>query len=198
MEIGPVLYEAIHHAIGARRFMRRFAEQTIKAKSGNVVLDIGCGPGALLRYLDGATYIGIDHSEANIARARRAYGSRGRFICGDATSLARHQMPPIDIVVAYGLLHHVDDEAAKQTLRAATTSLKPGGRLITVDPCRHSEQSFIARWFVDADRGAHVRHPEHYAELCRSFFPNARMELRGQFPARNSVCVIQATRPSSP
>ena len=35
--------------------------------------------------------------------------------------------------------------------------LRPGGRFATIDPCYALGQSRIAKWFIDNDRGLHVR-----------------------------------------
>jgi SAM-dependent methyltransferase len=191
----PRVYEALATVLGVRRLMRSFTDTTVGAKEGDVVLDIGCGPGALLRYLNGATYIGIDYSERNIAQARREHGSRGRFICGNVVELAAHQLPPIDIAVAYGVLHHLDDEAALRMLHETERCLRPGGRLIALDPCFHPDQTFAQRFVNSKDRGAHVRQFSENVRLVRSVFSDAQADLVcGHLPLPHSVCIIQAEK----
>jgi 2-polyprenyl-3-methyl-5-hydroxy-6-metoxy-1,4-benzoquinol methylase len=137
---------------------QRFTDDVICPGGGDRVFDIGCGPGALLRCLPGTTsYVGFDRNEAYIQRARRMHGTRGEFICDDVADFARHALAPADIAVAIGILHHLDDNLASSMLRATANALKPGGRLITVDPCFHPEQSAIQRLVVSNDRGMHVR-----------------------------------------
>ena len=189
----PVVYETFQTLIGTRRWMRRFAQETIRAGSGERVLDIGCGPAALLRFLPGVAYIGIDYNEANIAQAKRIFGSRGHFICDEISNFTRHELAPVDIAVAIGMLHHVDDETALSLLNATAAALKPGGRLITADPCFHPEQSLVQRLVVSSDRGRHVRQFEHYGELCRAVFPQFRATFqRGHFPFPSSICIQEA------
>ena len=55
----PLGYEALHHLIGARRWLERFADDVICAR-------------------------GFDRNEAYIERAKRAHGNRGKFICSSA------------------------------------------------------------------------------------------------------------------
>jgi SAM-dependent methyltransferase len=195
----PVVYEAFHTLIGARRWMRRFADETIRARAGERVLDIGCGPAALLRYLPDVTYIGLDRNEADIALARRTYGERGRFICDDVGSFAGHALAPVDVAVAIGLLHHLDDDLAGQLLRSAAATLKPGGRLITADPCYHGAQSAIQRFVVSHDRGMHVRPFERYVELCGAILPQPKATFEhGHVPFPYSICIVQAAAPVGP
>lgn len=191
----PWIYEGFHHLIGARRWLRRFAQDVIRADPGARVLDIGCGPAALLRYLPGATYIGLDRNEAYIEQAKREFGDAGTFICGDVANFESYELPRVDIAVAIGLLHHLDDRLAVDVLRAACKTLKPGGRLVTADPCFHADQSALQRFVVSHDRGMHVRPFEQYMALCRTAFPApVATYSRGYSPLPYSICAMQAAR----
>jgi SAM-dependent methyltransferase len=193
----PLVYEAFHHLIGARRWMRQFAHEVVKPRDGDLVFDIGCGPGALLRSMPvTATYVGFDRNEAYIERARCMNGGRGRFICDDVSNFANHVLEPADIAVAIGFLHHLDDDLALTMLRQAANALKSGGRLVTVDPCFHPDQNALQRFVVSNDRGMHVRPFERYLELCSVVFsrPNGRFK-KGNLPFPHSVCIMEAVRP---
>jgi SAM-dependent methyltransferase len=192
----PIIYEVFHHLIGARRWMKRFARDVIDARDGDRVFDIGCGPGTLLRYLpQKVCYIGFDRNQSYIERARRVHAGRGNFICGDVAEFAGHGLAPADIAVAIGILHHLDDEVVRSLLRATASALKPGGRLIAVDPCYHPEQSAVQRFIVSRDRGMHVRPFDQYVALCKSEFQNYEAKFqRGHFPFPHSICIIEASR----
>jgi SAM-dependent methyltransferase len=192
----PIVYELFHHLIGARRWLQRFTDEVIRPRSGDRVFDIGCGPGALLRCLPETTsYVGFDRNEAYIERARRTHGTRGEFICDDVGNFAGHALAPADIAVAIGILHHLDDNLAAGMLRATANALKPDGRLITVDPCFHSEQSAIQRFVVSNDRGMHVRPYDRYVELAGAVFPDPKAAFqRGHVPFPHSICIIEAAR----
>jgi SAM-dependent methyltransferase len=190
----PAVYEAFHHLIGARAWLRRFTQEVIRAGAGDRVLDIGCGPGALLHYLPKSTvYIGFDRSQAYIARARRTHGPRGEFICDDLAHLPAYGIRSIDVAVAIGVLHHLDDELASDLLRTTANVLRPGGRLITVDPCFDESQSFLQRAFMSSDRGTHVRPFKRYVALCGAAFaqPNATLK-QGYFPFPHTICIMEA------
>jgi SAM-dependent methyltransferase len=191
----PWVYEVFHHLIGARRWLKQFADDVIRARGSDRVLDIGCGPGALLRCLPETTaYIGFDRNPLYIERAKRMYGSRGEFICDDVSNFASHALAPADVAVAIGILHHLDDGLASNLLRSIAYALKPGGRLITVDPCFHASQNGIRRFIISKDRGMHVRPFERYLDLCGQVFHKPNATLIGNFLFRDSICVVQAIR----
>lgn len=193
----PVVYEAFHHLIGARRWLKRFARDTIRPRPGDTVLDIGCGPAPLLAYLPSAVdYIGFDRNPSYLEQARRRNGSRGVFILDDVANFAAHALPPADIAVAIGLLHHLDDDLALGLLSATAKALKPGGRLITADPSFHPAMTALQRLVVSNDRGLHVRPFERYPEICSAVFPAPQAAYEaGHFPFPHSICVIEAVRP---
>ena len=71
----------------------------------------------------------------------------------------------------------------------------PGGRLITVDPCFHSEQSALQRFVVSNDRGMHVRPFDRYVELASAVFPRPKTTFqRGHWPFPHSICILQAVQ----
>jgi SAM-dependent methyltransferase len=75
-----------------------------------------------------------------------------------------------DIVLATGVLHHLDDEEAVELFELAARCLKPGKRLVTLDGCYVQGQSAMARIILSRDRGRFVRNEEAYSQLAASAF----------------------------
>lgn len=168
----PAVYNAFIRFVGGRDV---FADRYVRAKAGDRVLDIGCGPGTMLGLLpEGVEYLGADLSQDYIESARAAYGSRGTFICQRVDRSAFEGQGGFDIVIASGLLHHLDDDQAVDLIDIAHHVLKPGGRLVTLDGCYTPDQSALRRWIVSRDRGVHVRQSSAYVELARRRFPEVR------------------------
>src|SRR3954451_13404216 len=77
----------------SRDVMRRrsLAQEALAAQPGDVVLDVGCGPGFYVADIAerGAEVIGVDGSPAMLAVARRRIEGRdnARLLEGDATRL---------------------------------------------------------------------------------------------------------------
>jgi SAM-dependent methyltransferase len=75
-----------------------------------------------------------------------------------------------DIVIATGVMHHLDDPIVISMLRLAKLALKPGGRLITYDPGKFDKMSLYEKFFVKYDRGRSIRFERDYAALIGQVF----------------------------
>jgi SAM-dependent methyltransferase len=150
----------------------------IRPQPGDRILDVGCGPADILDLLPDVDYHGFDHSQRYIDKARARHGPRGSFHCGDVSEVASQEDGTFDIALALGLLHHIDDESAARLMETIWRLLKPGGRLITVDPAITGNQSALARYIVTRDRGQHVRSPDAYLALANRRFADVRANER--------------------
>jgi SAM-dependent methyltransferase len=170
------LYLALQKGVGADRVRYRCLEEA-ELKPGDRVLDVGCGPAYYFNRLPDVTYVGFDTSPAYIAYARRHYGDRGDFRCELLTEAHLDELRPVDVVLLFGLLHHLSDAESAALLDLAARALGPGGRVISVDPCLHPGQGRISRWMSENDRGEHVRTPEAFQALARASFGEVSAEV---------------------
>jgi cyclopropane fatty-acyl-phospholipid synthase-like methyltransferase len=88
------------------------------------------------------------------------------------------QLGKFDIVMAFGLTHHLDNEEARDLFRLGHTALKPGGRMITHDGCYVNGQSAFARYLLRSDRGRFVRTKPEYEQLAREYFDHIQFDIR--------------------
>jgi SAM-dependent methyltransferase len=160
------------------RFRERYIEEYVQPRPGERVFDIGCGPGDVLDHLPAVDYTGIDISPAYIRAAQGRFGCRGVFRCEDAAQAMLRQPASFDLVLANGVLHHLPDADARRLLLLARQALKPGGRLVTHDPCFVARQSRLARLLLRLDRGRFVRTQPGYAALARSIFRAVQSHIR--------------------
>jgi SAM-dependent methyltransferase len=186
------VYRTFQDALGADAFRRRLA-QWIDAAPGQRVLDIGCGPAAILAHLPaGIDYHGFDDSADYIAAARAQYGDRGHFWQARVEQQTLAELGRFDRVIAIGVLHHLDDEAAASLVALAARALAPGGMLLTYDPCWAANQGAIARALIARDRGEHVRDAHGYAALARTRFASVEPEVvRGHLRVPYTACVLR-------
>lgn len=172
-------YKLLMKSLGGHSARLTHVEKHIRPQPGFKILDIGCGPGDILEYLPGVEYLGVDLDADYIAHAESKYGSRGRFLCRNAAEIDAAEFETYDIVLATGLLHHLNDKEAIQLLQFASKALKTGGRLITYDGCYLEERQHpFDRWMLDSDRGKFVRTQKQYMSLASSVFPAITPHLR--------------------
>lgn len=165
----PGTYELWSRLVGSEHGRSELVREHVRPWSGARVLDLGCGPGGLVRYLGDVEYAGVDVDPDYIAHAKRLHGDQGEFRVGDATELAP-DLREFDIVVAFGVLHHLDDLGAGKLLDCAAGALTTGGRFVTVDPTLTPSQNRAARLVILADRGNYLRTPSQYERLASRVF----------------------------
>lgn len=135
------------------RFRGRLVELA-RLGTGESVLDVGCGTGALAlaakaRVGTSGQVCGIDPSPEMVARARRKATRRGADVWFEN---ARVEALPLadatfDAVLGTLMLHHVTDEHRPQALAEIARVLKPGGRFLAVDiGGRRGKHLSLHRW----------------------------------------------------
>lgn len=175
----PAGYRLFRWMVGGESGWNVHLTEYVKPAPGDKVLDLGCGPADVLDYLPAVNYTGLDISPEYIHSARQRFGSRGRFLCGDVgqATIAGEQ-GSFDLVLATGVLHHLDDAQASQLFALARLALRPTGRLVTYDGCYAPRQSRVARWLLAHDRGKFVRTQEEYVRLAAAQFASVEPQLR--------------------
>lgn len=175
----PFVYRLFSTIVGQGSARRVYVNEYIKPEAGNRILDIGCGPADILEYLpENIEFIGFDMSAEYIEAARKRFGHRGRFICQLLSLKIIEQMEPFDLVIAIGVLHHMDITDAKNLFILAQKALKPGGRLITIDPVFYAGQSRCEHYFISKDRGEFVRTDQEYRCLIPQSFSASKTAIR--------------------
>lgn len=175
----PVIYDALQNIMGAHQIRRELVENFVKPSPNSRILDIGCGTAEILPYLpDNVGYWGFDISRPYIEAAKSRFGSLGHFHCGLLDKTALNELPKFDVVLAIGVLHHLDDDVAANLFALAREALGEHGRMITIDPCLDPGQNPIARYLIRHDRGQNVRNSEGYQQLACQTFPTVQGTLR--------------------
>jgi SAM-dependent methyltransferase len=188
------LYQTVTGGVAARA---KLIAQYVRPEPGDHILDIGCGPGYVVRFLPaGVRYVGFDESAVYIRAARRRYGQRAVFHCERVREKTLAEGVYFDSVLAFGILHHLDDREALDLFRLALQGLRPGGRLFTLDGCYVPGQSAVARWLLDKDRGKNIRTREEYVRLAQTVFADVSASIRHDlFWVPYTALVLECRRP---
>jgi SAM-dependent methyltransferase len=173
----PIVYRAFWNLLGGPKYFGIFVDEYVRPEAGARILDIGCGPGTTPQYLPKVEYVGFDSSPEYIESARRRF-PQGTFVCDKVSEYTLSQRSYFDVVLAVGIIHHLDDVEARQLFHIAHQALKPGGRLVTLDGVLTTNQSPVARYLVSQDRGEFVRDQEGYVRIARQSFSDVRPAIR--------------------
>jgi SAM-dependent methyltransferase len=174
-------YSLFQNLVGGKRVRERLVQQYVRPEPAARVLDIGCGTAQIIEFMQDVRYVGYDLSAAYIEQARARYGDRGTFCVGDVRTMQSALNGQFQIVLAMGVLHHLDDEDALNLFDTAHKVLAENGRLITIDAAFAVGQHPLARWMIRHDRGKNVRTEAEMMALATRRFPTAKAELRHNF-----------------
>ena len=108
-------------------------------RPGQRVVEIGCGPGGLLREVHrrhpDVDLAGLDPDPEALERARRKLGPAVRLDRGFADALP-YPDASVDVVLSSFMWHHLEPADKAAALREVVRVLRPGGRLHLVDMIR--------------------------------------------------------------
>lgn len=115
--------------------MKYFVDRYVK--SGQKILDVGCGNGHIFELLKDkkVNYLGVDSSKTLISQARKKY-PRAKFKIADALNL-KFPKESFDLISSFAFLHHIpSQELRQQFLKNICQILKSKGYFICT--CWHS------------------------------------------------------------
>ena len=177
LEISSVYAKLMGFLLGTSTYPT-LVDEFIKPTSGCSVLDVGCGPAAILEFLQDVNYIGLDHNPNYIATATKKYGSKGTFICAGVDQLNGYGLKTFDRIIILGVMHHLDDSQLTQLMMSLKGRLNSGGVLITFDVAFEDKQKFVAKLLAKNDRGKFVRTKQQYLKFVEVAFNVEQADLR--------------------
>jgi SAM-dependent methyltransferase len=166
------LYKFFQFSVSRRKTSSVIREEILKPDGVQDVLDFGCGIGYHSLEFPNAKYLGIEPLQSCVKKAHKLFNETNRrFILGDHKTLKEIPDSSFDLILAIGVLHHINDDIVSEFLEESRRILRKGGRLTTFDPVLHKDQSIISRWVVKQDRGQWVRSESEYSKLLARYFP---------------------------
>lgn len=173
----PAAYNLWWTMIGGPNWAKVLVSDYVRAEAGTRILEIGCGPGTIAAYLPNSDYVGFDISSKYIETARKRF-PHAEFVCERVSQFSLDRQESFDVVLALAIVHHLDDNEARQLFQIAYDALKPGGKLVTFDGVFTDDQSAAARWLLSRDRGEYVRNEADYVTIASQVFTDVRPSVR--------------------
>jgi cyclopropane fatty-acyl-phospholipid synthase-like methyltransferase len=173
----PAAYQLWWNVVGGPALAKVLVNDYIQPNAGARILEIGCGPGTIFGYLPQSDYLGFDLSPEYIDLARRRF-PKARFVCERVSQFSLANEHNFDVVLALGIVHHLEDAEARQLFQIAYDALKPGGKLVTQDGVWTDDQSPAARWLLARDRGEHIRNERGYLGIASQVFSDINPSIR--------------------
>lgn len=164
----PILYDRM---VRPRLINERYILPNVHRALGRTpgrVLDFGCGTGCNAFIFDQFSYVGVDKDADRIAYATQAYtGYDFRAVRTDSLPF---DAASFDAVFVCGVLHHLDDDACSASLARIADVLRPGGRLLLLEPCFTRTHRIRNLAMAVFDKGRHIRDTATYAKLVERMF----------------------------
>jgi SAM-dependent methyltransferase len=125
------LLASVRRGSGIRRLAQMPYRRHIRAMGLGRVLDVGCGVGRNLVFLDG-NGVGVDHNQASVAVAR----SRGlTAYTGDEFVRSADAVPGgFDSLLVAHVLEHMTEPEARALLVEHLPYVRPGGTVVAICP----------------------------------------------------------------
>ena len=173
----PQAYQLYWTLIGGAARSRILVQDYIRPTPGDRILEIGCGPGTIVPYLPQSEYVGFDANSHYVEKASKRF-PQAKFVCETVSEYTLPQKSYFDIVLALGIVHHLNDRESVQLFRIAHEALRPGGKLVTLDGVWAGNQSRTERYLLAKDRGRFVRSEAEYVKLASEVFSQIKSNIR--------------------
>ena len=122
-------YDALQNLLGAYNFMNFVVSKYVNPflSENDVIVDVGAGSSKLYEFIrENITYISIEPNENYTQYAAKKFGAANFKILNGGYE-ALKELRDYNLVIIFGVIHHMDDKNAKRMLDYAVKNLKKNG-----------------------------------------------------------------------
>ena len=147
------------------------------------MLDIGCGVGRCLAFVDG-NGVGVDHNPSSVQECR----ARG-LLAHTPEEFQRAELGLFDTILLSHVLEHLDEASGEALVARYLPHLRPGGRIILITPQEAGQRSDPTHVrFVDAAASRALLERLGAGSITSRSFPMPR--LVGRVFVHNETVVV--------
>ena len=127
-------------------YYRQYVADIPAPSKGDLMLDVGCGWGLLMRAFEEAGYVteGIDISEGQVREAK-ARGAKAIHVT-DSVAFLEGNPGRYSVITLFDVLEHISASEQVRLMRAIGIALKPGGRLLLKTPSAYCSSAMVMRY----------------------------------------------------
>jgi ubiquinone/menaquinone biosynthesis C-methylase UbiE len=139
------------------------------------IMEIGCGAGCVLKYMEGNNIYGIDPSKRYLKIIKKAI--EGNFILGDALSLKKFSDNKFDIIICYSTSQYFPDiNYMKKFIDLCYDKLNIGGRLFIGDILDNDLKEEYKNFRIE--QMGEIKYNEKYIKTGLTHFYISKKELQ--------------------
>lgn len=175
----PFIYKYYQKFIGDSRFRKYYANEFLKIATNNNILDIGCGCGNMIPYINAKiNYLGIDLNENYIRDAKNSYKSKNYLFINENILNIGSLDTKFDVIMLNGVLISLNNEEADILLNFISGHLAQGGRLVLYDGIYEENLTAFEKFIIKHERGTNLRSRDDYSDLLKPYFNKISMTYR--------------------
>ena len=174
----PLIYHLSQKIFLADNFRKKILKKFITNKNFDI-LDIGCGPGNMIKNLSYNKYYGFDTDKRYINYAKETYQDCN-FFCEKFSLSSVKKISKVDVVILFGILHHISDKETLKLINNIHFCLKRRSKIIIIDPVFKKNQNKLAEFLIKNDRGNFVRTTDGYVKLLKKSKLNLNYKIYDQ------------------
>lgn len=175
----PFIYSSFQKLMKGDKIRKKILKNEIK-KRKPYILDIGCGLGDSLDYINNPVYYGYDISKKYIDYAKKKYKTKGKFLRRNFTQKEIKNLPKFDYILLLGILHHLTNSQIIDLFKLIKKVLKKKGKIITLDPIYEDKQNFFKKFLISYDRGKNIKTKKKYIKLVGYYFKYIKTKIYNQ------------------
>ena len=166
MKLPPMLYGVLRPKFIIKKYYSSIKDMfNLENKK---ILDFGCGIGSYAFLFDPSDYLGVDVDEGRIAYGKKLAPAHSFLALKNCRIPLQDRS--FDIIWVSAMLHHISDELCLQYIREFSRILKPGGRIVVIEPYLSPHTSLRNLFMKLADDGDYIRTEEGYLKLFDGAF----------------------------